>query len=358
MMSGGFQAPNSLVLFDQEKKSASKQDGGETSVSEVHGAEEEIRRGAAVTKTATAGEFGQEFVTSSEAYSAMQLLFQKDSEVLQLVYNSRPAPKGVKVVSADMFFIKSIMVPPNKYRPAAPQGPGEIMEAMQNTPFNNVLKQCDLINQISKEIQNEDEKALSRVRNYGDLLQAIVTLQDQVNGLIDRERTSVTGSAIASLPNGIKQILEKKEGLFRKNMMGKRVNFAARSVISPDPNLETNEIGVPMVFAKKLTFPEPVTNHNFWEMKEAVINGPDKYPGASAIENENGQVVNLKFKSLDERTALANQLLAPSNWRLKGSRNKKVYRHLTNGDMVLLNRQPTLHKPRFVDLLISIRFPS
>ncbi|KAJ5744860.1 DNA-directed RNA polymerase I subunit [Penicillium manginii] len=340
MMSGGFQAPNSLVLFDQEKKSASKQDGGETSVSEVHGAEEEIRRGAAVTKTATAGEFGQEFVTSSEAYSAMQLLFQKDSEVLQLVYNSRPAPKGVKVVSADMFFIKSIM-----YRPAAPQGPGEIMEAMQNTPFNNVLKQCDLINQISKEIQNEDEKALSRVRNYGDLLQAIVTLQDQVNGLIDRERTSVTGSAIASLPNGIKQILEKKEGLFRKNMMGKRVNFAARSVISPDPNLETNEIGVPMVFAKKLTFPEPVTNHNFWEMKEAVINGPDKYPGASAIENENGQVVNLKFKSLDERTALANQLLAPSNWRLKGSRNKKVYRHLTNGDMVLLNRQPTLHKP-------------
>ncbi|KAJ5575382.1 DNA-directed RNA polymerase I subunit [Penicillium hetheringtonii] len=343
MMSGGFQAPNSLVLLDQEKKSAAKENSTDTTT-EVHGAEEEIRRGAAVTKQTT-GESGQEFVTSSEAYSALQILFQKDGEVLQLVYNSRPVPKGVKVVSADMFFIKSIMVPPNKYRPAAPQGPGEIMEAMQNTPFNNVLKQCDLINQISKEIQNEEEKVLFRVRNYGDLLQAIVTLQDQVNGLIDRERTSVTGTAIASLPNGIKQILEKKEGLFRKNMMGKRVNFAARSVISPDPNLETNEIGVPMVFAKKLTFPEPVTNHNFWEMKEAVINGPDKYPGASAIENENGQVVNLKFKSLDERTALANQLLAPSNWRLKGSRNKKVYRHLTNGDMVLLNRQPTLHKP-------------
>jgi DNA-directed RNA polymerase I subunit RPA1 len=49
-------------------------------------------------------------------------------------------------------------------------------------------------------------------------------------------------------------------------------------------------------------------------------------------------VVNLKFKSLDERTALANQLLAPSNWRLKGTRNKKVYRHLTTGDYVLMNR--------------------
>lgn len=347
MLHGGFQAPNTLVMLDNEKKQKSDMNGvrAESVVSEVHGAEEEIRRGAAVTKQTTAQSSGQEFMTSSEVYSAMRLLFQKDGEVLQLVYNSRPVPKGVKVVSADMFFIKSLLVPPNKYRPAAAQGPGEIMEAQQNTPFNNVLKQCDLINQISKEIQNEEEKTLSRARNYSDLLQAIIALQDFVNGLIDRERTSVTGSAIGNLPNGIKQLLEKKEGLFRKNMMGKRVNFAARSVISPDPNIETNEIGVPLVFAKKLTFPEPVTNHNFWELKEAVINGPDKYPGASSIEYENGQVVNLKFKSLDERTALANQLLAPSNWRMKGSRNKKVYRHLTTGDYVLMNRQPTLHKP-------------
>ncbi|OQD78344.1 hypothetical protein PENDEC_c001G02119 [Penicillium decumbens] len=347
MLAGGFQAPNTLVMLDQEKKEKPGVNGTRAGsvVSEVHGAEEEIRRGAAVVKETAQASSGQEFMTSSEVYSAMRLLFEKDGEVLQLVYNSRPAPKGSKVVSADMFFIKSLLVPPNKYRPAVPQGPGEVMEAQQNTPFSNVLKQCDLINQISKEIQNEEEKALSRARNYSDLLQAIIQLQDYVNGLIDRERTSVTGSAIANLPNGIKQILEKKEGLFRKNMMGKRVNFAARSVISPDPNLETNEIGVPLVFAKKLTFPEPVTNHNFWELKEAVINGPDKYPGASAIEYETGQVVNLKFKSLDERTALANQLLAPSNWRMKGSRNKKVYRHLTTGDYVLMNRQPTLHKP-------------
>ncbi|KAJ5901840.1 DNA-directed RNA polymerase I subunit [Penicillium taxi] len=342
MVQAGFQAPNSLVLLDQERKAELKANG----TSEINGAEEEILRGAAaVTKETTASGETQEFLTSSEVYSALRLLFQKDGEVLQLVYNSRPVPKSVKVVSADMFFIRSLLVPPNKYRPAAPQGPGEIMEAQQNTPFTSVLKQCDTINQISKEIQNEEEKTMLRARNYSDLLQAIVLLQDQVNGLIDKERTAVTGSAVASLPNGIKQLLEKKEGLFRKNMMGKRVNFAARSVISPDPNIETNEIGVPLVFAKKLTFPEPVTNHNFWELKEAVINGPDKYPGASAIENENGQVINLKFKSLDERTALANQLLAPSNWRMKGNRNKKVYRHLTSGDYVLMNRQPTLHKP-------------
>ncbi|KAJ5147063.1 DNA-directed RNA polymerase I subunit [Penicillium atrosanguineum] len=347
MLTGGFQAPNTLIMLDQEKKHKPEVNGTRAGsvVSEVHGAEEEILRGAAVTKQTAQAASGQEFMTSSEVYSALRLLFEKDGEVLQLVYNFWPAPKGSKIVSADMFFIKNLLVPPNKYRPAVQQGPGDVMEAQQNTPFTNILKQCDLINQISKEIQNEEEKALSRARTYSDLLQAIIQLQDHVNGLIDRERTAVTGAAIANLPNGIKQLLEKKEGLFRKNMMGKRVNFAARSVISPDPNLETNEIGVPLVFAKKLTFPEPVTNHNFWELKEAVINGPDKYPGAAAIEYETGQVVNLKFKSLDERTALANQLLAPSNWRMKGSRNKKVYRHLTTGDYVLMNRQPTLHKP-------------
>lgn len=61
---------------------------------------------------------------------------------------------------------------------------------------------------------------------------------------------------------GIRQILEKKEGLFRKNMMGKRVNFAARSVISPDPYLASGEIGVPPYFAKRLSFPERVTPWN------------------------------------------------------------------------------------------------
>lgn len=62
-------------------------------------------------------------------------------------------------------------------------------------------------------------------------------------------------------------------------MMGKRVNYAARSVISPDPYMEIDEVGVPEIFAKKLTFPEAVASHNLHELKKAVINGPEKYPG-------------------------------------------------------------------------------
>lgn len=74
-------------------------------------------------------------------------------------------------------------------------------------------------------------------------------------------------------------MLEKKEGLFRMHMMGKRVNYAARSVISPDPCIGTDEIGVPLVFAQKLTFPKPVTPWNVHELRQNVINGPNVYPG-------------------------------------------------------------------------------
>ncbi len=72
-------------------------------------------------------------------------------------------------------------------------------------------------------------------------------------------------------------------------MMGKRVNFAARSVISPDPYLSTAEVGVPYFVAKKLTFPEPVTAFNVKEMRRAVLNGADIHPGACAVINEKGQ---------------------------------------------------------------------
>ena len=66
----------------------------------------------------------------------------------------------------------------------------------------------------------------------------------------------------------------------------------------------------------------------------------DKWPGAAAIENENGQIVNLRAKSLEDRVSLAYQLLAPTGNNFSGLRNKKVHRHLTNGDVVLMNRQP------------------
>ena len=291
------------------------------------------------------GKLPDTYVNAQEVHAAISELFEKESEIMGLIYDSRSSVAQHKTITADMFFIRDLLVPPNKYRPEAKTGDGQIAEAQQNNLYKGILRQCTTMNQIRQEINKTAPESTFRQRNFTDLQNAWVSLQDAVNALLDSDRSTVRTRGNQEPDEGIKQKLEKKEGLFRKNMMGKRVNFAARSVISPDPNIETNEIGVPPVFAKKLTYPEPVTNHNFYDLKEAVLNGTDKWPGAAAIESENGQVINLRTKNLEERQALANQLLAPSSTNVTGARNKKVHRHLNNGDIVLMNRQPTLHKP-------------
>lgn len=304
-------------------------------------------RSSASTKSKVAPPL-QKYVNPMVVKATLALLFEEEQEVLSLIYDSRSTAKKATKVSADMFFLQTLMVPPNKYRPEARTGDGEISEAQQNTLYKSILKSCEIVAQDFEIIKNPDsvkDNPYMRNKDYNDLQEDWCTLQDTVNSLIDRDRNPIQGAAGKKNEDGIKQKLEKKEGLFRKNMMGKRVNFAARSVISPDPNIETNEIGVPPVFARKLTYPEPVTSHNFKDMQQAVINGVDIWPGAAAIENENGQVISLRTKTPDERLALANQLLASSSSSSSGARNKKVHRHLTNGDVVLMNRQPTLHKP-------------
>lgn len=366
MAQGNFRSVNVVKILQQEKSRdksngyvtdegiadidlSSNEDEGEGDSLDVNG--DVIMSNTSNSKTTvsskpTIGPISQRYVSPMEVKALMTLLFDKDQEILSLVYNSRSMPTKISVVNSDMFFIQTILIPPNKYRPEARTGNGEIAEAQQNSLYKLILTASDTIAQIYREIQKSStDDITSRRRDFSDLQEAWVRLQDRVNSLLDRDRNPIQGFAGKRNEDGIRQKLEKKEGLFRKNMMGKRVNFAARSVISPDPNIETNEIGVPPVFARKLTYPEPVTSHNFKEMQQAVINGANKWPGAAAIENENGQVVNLSTKTQDERQSLANQLLAPSNSSANGARNKKVHRHLTNGDVVLMNRQPTLHKP-------------
>ncbi|KAG8413597.1 hypothetical protein J3458_012671 [Metarhizium acridum] len=285
------------------------------------------------------GATSQRYISPMEVRARLSELFKKEQDIVSLLYNSKPRTRSSPDITPDMFFITTILVPPNRYRPEARMGDSQVTEAEQNSLYKSILRGCSKIARVYSVLKSEEHADITQLH------QAWTELQEGVNALIDKSKNPVQGAAAKRNEDGIKQKLEKKEGLFRKNMMGKRVNYAARSVISPDPNIETNEIGVPPVFAQKLTFPEPVTSHNFRDMQQAVINGANTWPGAVAIENENGQVQMLKNKSVDERISLANQLLAPTNPGAVRLKNKKVYRHITNGDVVLMNRQPTLHKP-------------
>ncbi len=128
------------------------------------------------------------------------------------------------------------------------------------------------------------------------------------------------------------QRLKGKEGRFRGHLSGKRVDFSARTVISPDPNLSINEVGVPLDIAKILTIPERVAPWNIEELRRYVVNGPEKWPGANYIVRPDGRRVDLRF--VKDRKALA-ETLAPGF---------VVERHLKDGDIVLFNRQPSLHR--------------
>jgi len=277
-----------------------------------------------------------------EIESHMKKLFENEKEILDLLFghlqpvnansndNNKRRPGFTKESDVESFFMRVFPVTPSRYRP-----PNFVNGRRGEHPQNNHYKGMIKCNRLIKSCIDSGE---GKAKN---LVNAVCDLQMHVNNMFDNSKSTSPMNPVA---NGIKQILEKKEGLFRKHMMGKRVNYAARTVISPDISLETNEMGVPEYFAKTLTFPQPVTSFNYNQLAQAVINGPDKYPGANFIEDENGFLINLSKESDEKRVALSKTLLTSRPHAPRGI-NKKVYRHLINGDYVLANRQPTLHKP-------------
>ena len=127
------------------------------------------------------------------------------------------------------------------------------------------------------------------------------------------------------------QRLKGKQGRFRGNLSGKRVDFSGRTVISPDPNIGIDEVVVPIHVAKVLTYPQRVFAHNLSNLRQLVLNGPDVWPGANYVEAADTGKKSLKF---GDRRRVASELKV----------GDVVERHLSDGDVVLFNRQPSLHK--------------
>ncbi|KAJ3327245.1 DNA-directed RNA polymerase II subunit rpb1, partial [Gonapodya sp. JEL0774] len=132
------------------------------------------------------------------------------------------------------------------------------------------------------------------------------------------------------LIKGIRQRLKGKEGRLRGNLMGKRVDFSARTVITGDPNISIDEVGVPRSIARTLTFPDVVCDYNRDELQRAVRNGLE-WPGANRVIRVNGDAISMKESS----GAAANLVLQNGD---------RVERHIRDGDWIIFNRQPSLHK--------------
>ncbi|SCU99218.1 LAFA_0G22716g1_1 [Lachancea sp. 'fantastica'] len=128
----------------------------------------------------------------------------------------------------------------------------------------------------------------------------------------------------------IRARLKGKEGRIRGNLMGKRVDFSARTVISGDPNLDLDQVGVPKSIARTLTYPEVVTPYNIDRLTQLVRNGPNEHPGAKYVIRDNGDRIDLRYSKR------AGDIQLQYGW--------KVERHIIDDDPVLFNRQPSLHK--------------
>ncbi|SEF92240.1 DNA-directed RNA polymerase, subunit A' [Halobellus limi] len=158
-------------------------------------------------------------------------------------------------------------------------------------------------------------------------------LQYHVTTFVDNE---ISGTPPARHRSGrplktLSQRLKGKEGRFRGSLSGKRVNFSARTVISPDPTLSLNEVGVPERVAREMTQTMNVSERNVDRAKQYVRNGPEGHPGANYVKRPDGRRLKVTEKNCEE---LAEKIDA--GW--------EVNRHLIDGDIVIFNRQPSLHR--------------
>ena len=128
----------------------------------------------------------------------------------------------------------------------------------------------------------------------------------------------------------IKDRLNGKGGRMRGNLMAKRVDYSARSVITADPNLSIRDLGIPLKIAKNITKPVTVNKLNMAFLTKLVQNGPDVWPGAKIWEKQSGESITLRYYTDRDSIVL--------------EEGDIIHRHMMDGDAVLFNRQPTLHR--------------
>lgn len=217
--------------------------------------------------------------------------------------------------------LEVLPVPPPHVRPSVNMDASLKSQDDLTHKLSEIVKTNSL---LIKQLQNSESDNTSD-KAIKDLLQYHVTtyIDNGIPGI--NQATQRTGRPIKA----ICQRLKSKEGRFRGNLMGKRVNFSARTVITAEPNIALDELGVPWKIAKILTYPEHVTEINIRRLQNYINNGHDPEFGLTGAK-------------LVHQDGIQKDIRFVSNIRLKVG--DIVERHIKDGDVVVFNRQPSLHK--------------
>ena len=223
----------------------------------------------------------------------------------------------------DWMICSVLAIPPPQVRPSV------VQENNQRSEDDLTHKLFEIIKMNKMLLTRMEAEGSKTNKSYIDELTNV--LQYHIATLVDNQIPGVAPSAQrGGRPlKSIQQRLGSKEGRIRYNLQGKRVEFSARSVITPDPNLSIAELGVPMKIAMNLTVPERVTDYNRDKIYKLVQNGAAVYPGAKTLVRADGRMISLAHVNTKEIVLYNGDM---------------VNRHLMDGDMVLFNRQPTLHR--------------
>ncbi len=227
-----------------------------------------------------------------------------------------------KQFKPEWMILTVLQIPPVTMRPSITLESGERSEDDLTHKLGDIVR----INQRLFENINAGAPEVI-IEDLWDLLQYHVTtfFDNEVPQLPPARHRG--GQILKTLTDRIKN----KEGRIRHNLAGKRTDFSARTVISPDPLIDLNEVGVPLTIAMVLTIPERVTEWNKEYLRQFVENGPKKYPGANYVIKPDGKRKAITAETRDE-------ILAELEV------GYTVERHLLNGDVSLFNRQPSLHR--------------
>ena len=257
---------------------------------------------------------GSEPLTPSMIRERLERISDEDLELLGF---------NPKTARPEWMVLQVLPVPPVYVRPSITLESGIRSEDDLTHKLVDIIR----INQRLKENMDAGAPTLI-IQDLSELLQYHVTtyFNNEASGIPPARHRS--GRALKTLS----QRLKGKEGRFRSNLSGKRVDFSARTVVSPDPNLDIKEVGVPLEIAMRLSVPEKVTEWNIEEMRRLVTNGPEKYPGALYIIRPDGKRIRLEFVIDKSKIAEAVEL------------GFIVERHLKDGDIAIFNRQPSLHR--------------
>jgi DNA-directed RNA polymerase II subunit RPB1 len=221
----------------------------------------------------------------------------------------------------DWMICQVMMVPPPAVRPSVKHDAQQRSEDDLSHILVNIIKTNKT---LQEKLQNNAPSNV--IDDWTTVLQYYIATQ------VDNK---IPGVAAVAQRSGrplksIKDRLNGKGGRMRGNLMAKRVDYSARSVITADPNISIRELGVPMKVAKNITKPVIVNKINKAFLTKLVQNGPDMWPGAKMLEKQNGEVITLRYY-LDRNSLTLED-------------GDTVHRHMMDGDAILFNRQPTLHR--------------